>query len=227
MTLEFGRIEINKLVRAKRRSIALIIEKDGSLTIRAPRRVSMAEIESFVGEKTDWIIRTRERIKAVVEIPKKKFEDGEIFSFLGMDYPLRLVRPQRPALKFDGGFSLGYTAQKRGESAFTRWYKEQAFAVISERVQLFSGQYGFMPKQVKISSAKTRWGSCSPDGTLNFTWRLVMAPLEVIDYVIVHELAHLRVRDHSRKFWLEVERILPEYKAQRKWLRIHGEGLRL
>jgi predicted metal-dependent hydrolase len=79
MTLEFSRIEINKLVRVKRRTIALIIERDGSLTIRAPRRVSLMEIESFVHEKTDWIIRTREKIKTIVDVPPKKYVDGDIF----------------------------------------------------------------------------------------------------------------------------------------------------
>ena len=84
-----------------------------------------------------------------------------------------------------------------------------------------------MPKQVRINSAKTRWGSCGPGGVLNFTWRLVMAPLDVIDYVVVHELSHLRVKDHSSKFWKVVESISPEYKKHRKWLRENGEKLSL
>ncbi|MBK7452806.1 MAG: M48 family metallopeptidase [Anaerolineales bacterium] len=80
---------------------------------------------------------------------------------------------------------------------------------------------------MKISSARTRWGSCSPDGTLNFTWRLVMAPLEVIDYVVIHELAHLRVKNHSSKFWDVVKAIDPQYKEKRKWLRENGGKLNL
>ncbi|MDO9303429.1 MAG: M48 family metallopeptidase, partial [Anaerolineales bacterium] len=108
---------------------------------------------------------------------------------------------------------------------FTRWYKERALEIISERVKQYSQQYNFAPKQVKISSAKTRWGSCSPNGALNFTWRLVMAPLAVIDYVVAHELVHLRVKDHSSKFWKTVESIYPDYKKQRKWLRENGGKL--
>jgi predicted metal-dependent hydrolase len=99
--------------------------------------------------------------------------------------------------------------------------------MISERVNIYSAKHGFAPKQVKITSARTRWGSCSPDGTLNFTWRLVMAPLDVIDYVVVHELVHLRVKNHSRKFWKAVEEIMPGWRLQRKWLREHGEKLGL
>jgi predicted metal-dependent hydrolase len=220
-------IQINRLIRSKRRTIALIVETDGSLTVRAPNRVAMRDIDSFIEEKSAWIVRTQEKFKSIEAIPEKKFEDGEMFMYLGVEYPLTLVKPQRPALKFNDGFTLGVTAQKRGMQAFTKWYKEQAFDVISERVKILSTMHGFKPKQVKISSAKTRWGSCSADGTLNFTWRLVMAPLDVVDYVVVHELAHLRVRNHSPRFWKLVESIYPEFKKHRKWLRDHGEKLTL
>ena len=220
-------IQIDRLIRSKRRTIALIVETDGSLTVRAPNRVAMGEIDAFIQEKSAWIVRVREKIQSIEPIPEKKFEDGEMFLYLGIEYPLRLVQPQRPALKFNNGFTLGATAQKRGRQAFTKWYKERAFDVISERVKILSELYGFTPKQVKISSAKTRWGSCSADGTLNFTWRLVMAPLDVIDYVVVHELAHLRVRNHSPRFWKVVESVYPEFKKQRKWLRDYGEKLTL
>lgn len=221
------KIEINKLVRAKRRTIALIIERDGSLTVRAPKRVLLGDIEQFIHEKSGWILRTQEKLKSIAQMPKKEYLEGEQFLYLGNSYELRLVPPQRPALKFDRGFKLGKTAQKRGEAVFTKWYKQQAFQIISERTSQHSKQYGFMPKQVKISSAKRRWGSCSPDGTLNFTWRLIMAPLSVVDYVVIHELVHLRIKNHSQKFWKAVEAIMPEYKIHKKWLRENGDRLGL
>jgi len=220
-------IQIDRLIRSKRRTIALIVETDGSLTVRAPNRAVMRDINAFIDEKSKWIVRTQKKIKSIVVIPEKKFEDGEMFMYMGSEYPFTLVKPQRPALKFNNGFTLGVTAQKRGRQAFTKWYKEQAFNVISERVRIISALHGFNPKQVKITSAKTRWGSCSADGTLNFTWRLVMAPLEVIDYVVVHELAHLKVKNHSPRFWKVVESNYPDYKSCRKWLQDHGEILNL
>jgi len=220
-------IQINNLVRSKRRTIALIVERDGSLTVRAPKRAAMTDINSFIREKAPWIERTREKLKSIPVIPKKQFTDGEKFPFLGELYELELVKPQRPALRFDGRFQLGYTSQKRGEQVFTRWYKEKALTVISERVSIFSEKHGFLPKGIRITSARTRWGSCSPDGTLNFTWRLILAPLDVIDYVVVHELVHLRVKDHSSRFWKIVQELAPEYRLQRKWLREHGEKLGL
>jgi predicted metal-dependent hydrolase len=220
-------IQIDKLTRSKRRTIALIIERDGTLTVRAPMRVPQALIQQFIHEKTDWITRTREKLKSIMQTPARQYTDGEIFLFLGSSFDFKLARPQRPSLQFDSGFTLSRTAQKKGEQVFTRWYKERALEIISERVNQYAHQHNFNPKQVKITSAKTRWGSCSPNGTLNFTWRLIMAPLDVIDYVVAHELAHLRVKNHSHKFWQTVESIYPEYKKQRKWLREHGEKLNL
>ena len=205
----------------------MIIGRDGSLTVRAPMRASQAVIDTFVQEQTAWMLRKREAIKRIVDIPAKQYVDGETFPFLGSPYDLKLVKPQRPALKFENGFRLSKTAQKRGRQVFTHWYKERALEIISARVDEYARGYDFSPKQVKITSAKKRWGSCSPNGTLSFTWRLVLAPLDVVDYVVVHELAHLRVRNHSQKFWKVVESILPEYKNQRKWLKVHGEKLSL
>jgi predicted metal-dependent hydrolase len=114
-----------------------------------------------------------------------------------------------------------------GEKLFTTWYKQQARWVIRERVEWFAARYKFIYSQVRISSARTRWGSCSSRGSLSFTWRLVMAPLEVVDYVVAHELAHLRIRNHSPAFWKEVEAILPDYKARQKWLKTNGRLLTL
>jgi predicted metal-dependent hydrolase len=226
----FMPIQIDKLIRSKRRTIALIIERDGSFTVRAPMHAPHTAIESFIQQKEDWITRTRNKMKsAPYDGPtiEKQYIDGEKFLFLGSFFDLKLVGFQRPSLCFDSGFTLSRAAQVKGEQVFTHWYKERAFEIISERVKQYAGQYNFTPKQVKISSAKTRWGSCSPSGTLNFTWRLVMAPLDVVDYVVVHELAHLRVKNHSSKFWKVVKTICPDFNKQRKWLKENGEKLSL
>ena len=220
-------IQIDKLIRSKRRTIALIIERDGTLIVRAPMRVSQVMIESFIQQKADWIMRTREKIKTIEQTPTRQYVDGEKFLFLGSFFDLKLVRPQRPPLQFDRGFILSQSMQQKGRQYFAKWYKERAYEIISERVQEYSQRFSFAPRRVKISSARTRWGSCSPDGTLNFTWRLIMAPLEMIDYVVVHELAHLRVKNHSSKFWKVVESIDPEYRKKRKWLRENGGKLNL
>jgi hypothetical protein len=110
---------------------------------------------------------------------------------------------------------------------FKAWYRQQASRVISERVTGYAAQNGFSYQRVNITGARTRWGSCSARGSLNFTWRLVMAPIRVIDYVVVHELVHLKHKNHSKAFWDEVKRLMPEYQQQIKWLYEHGHTLRL
>ena len=218
--------EIDKLVRSKRRTLSLIVETDGTLTVRAPLRMSEADIRRFIEEKADWI--KRKQVKARDEAPApRQFVDGETYLYLGKEIPLRLVPDGKPALVMDRVFKLSEGARPRAESIFEAWYKTQARVVLAERVKFFARKHGFKVGKIRISSARTRWGSCSQKGTLSFTWRLVMAPPEVIDYVIVHELCHLKELNHSKAFWAQVEAILPGYKRQRTWLKNHGKFLKL
>jgi predicted metal-dependent hydrolase len=147
---------------------------------------------------------------------------------MGKEYPLALVSSQRPALTFSAGrFRLAKSALSKARPAFIRWYRLQARSVVSARVELLAKQHKFSWKKIRISSARTRWGSCSSTGTLSFTWRLVMAPPDVIDYVVVHELVHTQVRNHSSKFWRRVAEIMPAYKDKVSWLKKNGRFLTL
>ena len=125
----------------------------------------------------------------------------------------------------DKVFKLSESAQPQAKSVFEAWYKNQAGTLIPERVNLYARRDKFKFNKLRISSARKRWGSCSAKRTLSFTWRLVMAPLDVIDYVVVHELCHLIRLDHSEKYWDLVAGILPDYKLKRKWLKDNGRFL--
>ena len=219
-------IEINKLVRSKRRTLSLIVEIDGSLTVRAPLRMKEADIRRFAEEKRDWIKRKQAQIKKDAETPHQ-YADGEIFWYLGQEVPLRIVPDGKSALVMDRVFKLKKSARPQAQSHFEAWYKKQARRVLAERVDHFAREYGFKVEKMRISSARTRWGSCSQKGTLSFTWRLVMAPPEVIDYVVVHELCHLKVMNHSKAFWAQVGAILPDFKKRRSWLKKFGNFLKL
>jgi len=219
-------IEIHKLVRSKRRTLSLIVETDGMLTVRAPLRMKEADIRQFIEEKKDWIKRKQAQALKDAPVPRQ-YLDGERFLYLGKEAPLRIVPDQKPALIMDKVFKLTKSAQPQAESVFEAWYKKQARMVLTERVKFFAQKYGFKVGKIRISSARTRWGSYSSKGTLSFTWRLVMAPLEIIDYVVLHELCHLKEMNHSRAFWERVETILPDYKRRRKWLKKNGGALRL
>jgi len=219
-------IEINKLVRSKRKTLSLIVETDGTLTVRAPLRMKDTDIRRFIEEKKGWI--NQKQAKALKDaVAPRQFVDGESFLYLGKEVTLRIVPNGNSALMMDGIFKLTKSAQLRAESVFEDWYKKQARKVLSERVIFFAHKYGFKVGKIRISSARTRWGSYSSKGTLSYTWRLVMAPLEIIDYVVVHELCHSKELNHSKAFWAQVEAILPDYKWRRKWLKSNGAKLRL
>ena len=199
-------IPIDNLVRSRRKTIALIVQRDGTLTVRAPMRMSVVSIREFVETHAEWIIKNQSKVLAAVPPPQKSYQDGETFPFLGKSRPLTIVSHQCPALTFDGrAFRLAKSALPKAEEAFVRWYKGQATALLLERVQLQAVKNGFHYQKIRISSARTRWGSCSSTGTLSFTYRLVMAPLEVVEYVVVHELVHTQVRNHSKTFWRRLE----------------------
>jgi len=221
-------LTIDEIIRTKRRTVAIIIERDGRLIVRAPRRASQEFIHAFVNEKESWIIRKQAELKSAhPDFVSKEFTDGETFWYLGKLYPLELSEQRRPLLSFDGKFILSRTAHSKAHAVFERWYREQAQREISQRVEQCAQQYGFKYKQVKITSARARWGSCSLRGTLSFAWRLIMAPPDVVDYVVVHELVHLRAHNHSRDFWDRVRAIMPDYDEKVKWLKVNGYLLTL
>jgi hypothetical protein len=147
------------------------------------------------------------------------YANGKAFWYLGNIYSLEIVTKADVSLRLDGKFFLAQTALPKAGAIFTQWYKEQARQAIGQRVQQLAVKHGFKYKQIKITSAQGRWGSCNSQGTLCFTWRLIMAPPAEIDYVVVHELVHLVERNHSKAFWEKVAAILPDYKAKRKWLK--------
>ena len=217
---------IDEIIYTRRKTIALVVQPSGRLVVRAPLRASQREIRRLVEENAAWIKSKQEWAKTTYTPPvSRRFIAGEAFLFLGASYPLEIVHVNRPALKLDGKFYLAEAALPQAQAVFERWYRQQAQSILSERVQHFASQNGFSYSKVKISSARTRWGSCSARGNLSFTWRLVMASLPVIDYVVVHELAHLKVRNHSRQFWDQVHQLMPDYKTRRAWLKEHGRTL--
>lgn len=221
-------IRIDQLIRSKRRTIGIEINQAGSLIVRAPYNASKTEITHLLEYKKSWILsKQRLAFERSREAPPKQFISGEEFLYLGTSYPLEIVEGDHPLLVLKDRFYLAADVQEKALVVFRNWYRKQATQVIKERTAYLAHRFGFSYSKVRINSAKTRWGSCGPKGSLNFPWRLVMAPLDVIDYIIVHELVHLRVRNHSKDFWSSVAQILPDYKVHRRWIKDHGYRLRL
>lgn len=219
---------INKIIRTKRRTIALMVERDGSLTVRAPMRAKEETIHQFVKKKEKWILKKQAHVKAYYPpFVQKEYVNGEGFWFLGQIHKLQIVDEKKPNLYLNGNFRLAKTALPKADAVFEKWYRKQAYQVMSGRVQWYAAKHGYQYEQIKITSARTRWGSCNSRGTLSFTWRLVMAPMPVIDYVVLHELVHLQVKNHSKKFWSRVGVIMPDYEQKIDWLEKHGHLLNL
>jgi len=220
--------QIDQIIRSSRRSISLEIHPDGKLVVRAPKLATNAQIKALVNRKADWIAKNRAKAaNRYGELKPKTFAPGETFWYLGEQYPLQLTNKQRPPLELDGVFLLSRAAQNRAKEGFIAWYREETRQITQNFIDSYSRQYGFTVKDVRITSARTRWGSCSANQTLNFAYRLSMAPLEVIEYVVVHELAHLKVRNHSKDFWRLVGQLKPDYQTNRRWLKEHGVLLTL
>jgi predicted metal-dependent hydrolase len=221
-------IAINRIIRTRRKTIALVVEHDGSLVVRAPLRTTERTIRQLVEKKADWIISKQNLVKTLYPpSTRKNFNNGDGFLYLGKIHRLEIVESKKPELILNGKFHLARTALPKARQVFERWYKRQADEVFNERVRLYAARYGFGYSKVKITSAHTRWGSCSGRGTLSFTWRLVMAPLAIIDYVVVHELVHIQVKNHSKEFWGRVLTLVPDYKQKVAWLKTNGNGLNL
>jgi predicted metal-dependent hydrolase len=206
------------LIRSNRKTIALVVNTEAQLIVRAPFAVSNREIENLVEKKSAWI-REKQYITASHEekyahIPWK---EGESILYLGNAYTIIQLGIESPHL--DGIF-LNVPRNSRKVDIIT-WLKDEAKKIISRRTDYYASFMGTKYECLYLSEAKKRWGSCSANGSLRFSWKLVMCPLSVIDYVVVHELAHIVYKNHNDIFWARVKTVLPNYKEAQNWLRLN------
>lgn len=221
------------LVRSSRRKKTLCIQVDsgGTVTVRVPARTPPAEIDRFLAGKGAWLKKTLDRLdRDSRDLQVHAFTAGERFPYLGREYALRIAAHDNAhgALLFTGrDFVLRPEARAEARRAFEEWYRRQARLYFQQRVRRIGGRLGLEPAGVSVGDARSRWGSCSPGDRLRFSWRLLLAPPDIIDYVVVHELCHMRIRNHSHRYWRLVERAVPDYRQHRAWLREHGRRLQL
>lgn len=227
-------IEYQLLPGAERQTTDIVIERDGVVRVRPPIRMTPEEVDATVFSKRMWIYRNLaewEDLNATRVV--REWVSGESFLYLGSTYRLALVDTQDEALKLkDGRFQLLRAVVQNGgrdaaQQAFVSFYKDKGLPRIQQRVAYFAARVGVVAGAVQVKDLGYRWASCTSDGSLNFHWKCLMAPLTVIDYVVVHELCHLRQRDHSDAFWNEVDKVLPDYRERKEWLRLRGAQLSL
>lgn len=220
-------VKIDKLIRSRRRTVGLEVTPEALLIVRAPRNLSRREISEIVDKESPWILKKQRFFRENHnKIREKEFIEGEEFLYLGRAYKLRVVHNTVDTLVVnDNFFYLSEECIDNAREIIERWYRKRAYEVVSERAEYYSYISGIKFKRINITGAKKRWGSCGPNGNLNIAWRLVMAPVTVIDYVIVHELSHIEIRNHSKEFWRRVGDVIPDYKKVEKWLRDNGHFL--
>ncbi len=217
-----------KILRTNRRTFGLEISQSGELIVRAPKHASDRAIARLLESNQPWIKKkltlVRERN---AQLKPKIYKNGDTFLFLGKEYELFVTDRKGAPLVFEKGFNMAHKHFPRAEYHFIKWYKDQARLHFKDRVEHFAQKHDFTYEKIKLSSAQKRWGSCSHKNNLNFCWRLIMAPEEIIDYVVVHELSHTIHKDHSPRFWNHVESILPQFRTHKKWLQDQGHTMTL
>lgn len=215
--------------RRRREGLRLSVKPDGSLKVTAPPRAPMKLVEEFVLANVAWIETQQEKARAhLSKNPPKQFVVGETFKFFGVEKKLVIedAASVRPRVEVIDEFMVvmmpnGDQDPRRIQHAIAKFYDAQARLHLPERVEHFSNEMGVKPSGLSFRRQKTRWGSCSSLGHISFNWKLVFAPENVIDYLVVHELAHLVHADHSSRFWDLVKKHDPECRAHRRWLRDH------
>lgn len=215
-------VKIDKIIRSKRKTVGLEINRNAELIVRAPKAATLEQINKIVDDKSNWILR-KQREFIENGSPPKKFIDGELFYFLGEEYPLDIVSGVDFVLDFNGRkFLLSKDYAPFAKDVFIEWYSMKGRHILPKIASEIAEKAGLKYQKIKVSRANKRWGSCSAKGNINFSWRLVMTPPEIVEYIVVHELAHLVEMNHSKRFWAIVAAIAPNAKQRDKWINKNG-----
>ncbi len=220
-------MESVQIVLSRRKTVAIQINPDGQVILRLPLKYPQTKIPEILTQYQDWIEKHVQKFQnQQKQIPQHQFSQGETFLYLGKEYPLHITEQAlQPLFWNEDGFWLRKTDPTQARKWFLRWYQEKALAYFTDRARAFEAKFIDQPYQIKLSNARTRWGSCSSQRIIRLSWRLIMAPPDIIDSVIVHELAHFVHQNHSKEFWNLVSRECPDYKKAHKWLRNSGHLL--
>ncbi len=222
-----------EVARSRRSTVDIIVERDGSVLARAPQWADDRKIEEIVASRKHHIFRNLAEWRDLnATRVLREFKNGEGFPYLGRSYRLLLVSDQEEALNLrNGRFTLRRDFVEQGEeaarAAFRDYYIGRGLSWIHPRVASWAPKVGVKMASVDVRELGKRWASCSPNGRLTFHWKCVMAPPTIIDYIVVHELCHLHHRDHTDAFWNELDKVIPDYRERKEWLRKNGAGMDL
>ena len=212
--------EIDKIIRSNRKTLSLSIDFFGRLIVRAPKRYSDERIFAFLQEKEDWIRRKKSQMTgAGICLPPENL-DG--YNLLLLGNPCQISLTDERFVRYESQTHRLFLPQTNAKDRLKKWLKENAKRIFTDVTAQTATRMGVGYKSVTITSAKTRWGSCSAENAIRYSFRLLYAPKEVIEYVTIHELAHVKHKNHSPRFWAEVAKYCPDWRAHRAWLKRYG-----
>jgi predicted metal-dependent hydrolase len=211
---------------SNRKTLSIIVERDRSIVVRAPMNTSKEVIEKEINKRKFLLFqKINNPQKYESPKPRKEFVSGESLLFLGKHHKMEVVQEEIGGIQFDNKFYISKVNQDIAEQLFKDWYFKQAEEKIIPKVTFHAKNLGVKYNTIKILDLKYRWGSCTPKDNINFNWRLIKAPIFVIDYIVVHELTHLIESNHTPEFWNIVSVQLPHYNKAKDWLKDNGHLL--
>ena len=219
------------VIQSERKTASIHIERDGKISIIVPSKLNSRQIENILETKRKWIYKNLAEWEELNSGKvNRDYVNGEGFLYLGKSYRLKLTSElEEPLMLKDGCFWLKTEdgVPINADGAFKEFYKVKALQKIPARIDYFKVKLGVEPKSIKVMDIRNRWATCTPDGKLIFNWKCIMAPLTIIDYIVAHELVHLIHPNHSKAFWNEIDKVMPDYMERKDWLKKYGVGMDL
>jgi predicted metal-dependent hydrolase len=227
------RIEFEVIYR-KRKTLSIKIEPPGIITVIAPEKSKESVIIDIVKNKGSWIIKKLSEVKEKEYLRREhKFVNDEDFLYLGLEYALQIIvdkAARKPKIWLEEDLlyiTINENSPDKIKVSLEEWYRKKALEKILERIKHYETYFNFKPNKVTVKEQKKRWGSCNSKRELFFNWKIVMAPVSVIDYLVVHEMSHMVHLNHSKDYWDFVGKIIPDHKERRAWLKKNGLALSL
>ncbi|MDA9224706.1 M48 family metallopeptidase [Tateyamaria sp.] len=225
-------IEIIRTDRSKSASIEI---EDDIVKVVVPKNLSDQRIADLIRNRTTWI---RQKLKIHTETIRskpKEYVNGECFTYLGRNYRLKCIRGTSGQVKLKHGYLNVPVGADISESDLGRpvrqslyqWYQTRALEKLKDKTKRYASILGVNPQSVDVKEYKARWGSCSSSGDVTYNWRIIIAPHQIVDYIVVHELCHLLEHNHGPKYWKHVQSVIPQYRNHKEWLKVNGDGLQV
>lgn len=236
---QFGNSTIHYKVNyvPDKKDVTIAVDWNTGVSVVVPEDINKEHIDTVLRRKAPWILRRLAEFREIKPLSTNhEFISGEKFPYLGRQYRLKVVAVddiRDVSLIFQNGRFLATVPKSSSPTwreeqlrqVFREWYISHGLVKVQQRMKLFAPRLGVTPSKVVIKEQQARWGSCTKNGTININWRILMAPMRIVDYVIVHELSHMIHADHSSDFWTVLASVMPDYDERKEWLRIQGATL--